>query len=127
MPSSHAGESGPLKRIAIALERIADLLEQQQPEAKALNFTARMEDFKTFDWSRIGASVVKSDQYGAAIVVYRGREYYRRSPENSYTPAIYFSRCIGKDSTGKNEYERLITFKRSSEVNPVSRKAEAML
>lgn len=127
MPNPHTGEIDPLERIAIALERIADLLEQHQPEAKALNFTASMENFKTFDWGRIGATIERSDEYGAAIVSYKGYEYSRRSPENSYTPAIYFSRCIGKDLMGKNKYERLITFKRSSEINPVSRKAEAML
>jgi hypothetical protein len=127
-------ENDPMERIAIALERntialerIADLLEQQQPEAKAPNFTAKMQDFKNFDWGKIGATIEQSDQYGAAIVSFRGKQYQRRSPENAYTPAIYFSRCVGLDAGGKKVYERLITFKRPAEVNPVSRKVENMI
>jgi hypothetical protein len=96
-------------------------------EADGWTFGARMQDFKSFDWGKIGAIVEEFDQYGAAIVSFRGKQYQRRSPENAFTPAIYFSRCVGKDANGKNLYERLITFKRPAEVNPVSRKVENMI
>ena len=126
MANQQTGEMDSLERIAIALERIADCLEaQQQPHAP--NFSANIEEFKSFDWGSIGATVDKTDQYGAAIVSYRGKQYLRRSPNNNFSPAIYFSRGLGKDESGKNLYERLITFKQTGEVNPVSRKAEAML
>lgn len=121
----NAGDRDLLERIAVALERIAESLEGQQPHAP--NYSANIEEFKTFDWDSIGATVDKRDQYGAAIVTYRGKQYLRRSPENAYSPAIYFSRCVGKDESGKNIYERLITFKQLGDVNPVSRKAESML
>jgi len=63
MPNQHTGELDPMERIAIALERIADLLEQQQPD-KAPNYTARMEDFKSFDWGKIGATVAEFSSLG---------------------------------------------------------------
>jgi hypothetical protein len=136
MPDPQTGEIAPIKRIAIALERIATALEQRQDDGKDLNYFAPIEEFKTFDWGKIGAVVVKSDQYGAAVVGIhpdeswqQWKEYIRRSPDNAYDTAIFFSRCVGKDEDGKNKYERLITFKSKKpiDVNPISRKAEGLI
>lgn len=117
-----------LSQQAIALDRIANALEINQPEKKAPNYQYPLVNFKEFDWASIGAKVIKSDQYGAAIVEWQDRQYIRRSPSNAYNTAIYFSRCIGKKEDGSNKYERLIIFKEMDQkVRPISREAEEML
>jgi hypothetical protein len=127
MPDPQTDETELLKRIAFALERIAYALEQSQDDGKGANYFVPIKEFKTFDWSKIGAVVLKSDQYGVAVVSVGDREYIRRSPENNFAIAIFFSRYLGTDDNGKKQYERLITFKQASEVNPVSRKAEVFI
>ena len=117
------------KRQAIALEKIAQLLERSLPRQPAPNHRAILEQFHEFDWSTINAHVEWKDQYGVASVIWQGDRYKRRSPSNSYGAVIYFSRCVGKDDRGNNQYERLITFEPFSEltVEPISRKAEVIV
>lgn len=112
-----------------SLERIAIALEANMATRSAPNYQALLEDFHSFNWEEIGAAIKKVDNYGVATVLWGGNRFVRRSPENSYGAAIYFSRCIGKDETGKNQYERLITFKPQSEIKirPISREAEGLL
>lgn len=84
-----------------------------------------LERFHSFDWSQISAQVLVEDEYGPAIVSYGGKAFKRRSPDNQFNPAIWFSRAVGKDEDGKNKYVRLITFKpMSDKVEPLGRKAE---
>lgn len=116
-----------LESIARSLERIALSLESSQKEKPAPNYQKRLEEFKNFDWSAIGAEVEKVDNFGVATVIWEDRRFIRRSPENAYGAAIYFSRLIGKDAEGRNRYERLIIFKPDPEVSPISRKAEGYL
>lgn len=81
--------------------------------------------FHSFDWAQIAAHVLVEDEYGPAIVNYGGKAFKRRSPDNQYDPAIWFSRCVGKDDKGNNKYVRLITFKpMADKVEPLGRKAE---
>jgi hypothetical protein len=117
------------QRQAAALERIAIALEALQPEKPAPNYKQDLKNFATFDWGKIGTQVEKRDQYGAATVLWNGQRYVRRSPENAFGAAIFFTRCIGKDTEGKNKYERLITFEaaRDIQVRPISREAESLL
>lgn len=117
------------ERQTIALEKIANLLQQQLPRQPAPNYQAVLEKFQQFDWSSIGAIVELKDNYGTAKVYWNGQLYQRRSPENAYGAVIYFSRCVGKSDDGTNQYERLITFKPAKEisVNPISRKAEELI
>lgn len=100
-------------RQMVALERIADTLDSLAPKS-APDIKRPIEEFKTFDWSSIGARVDKSDDYGPAVVSWRGQPYTRRSPVNKYEPCLWYSRCIGKNEDGSNLYERLITFKYAS-------------
>lgn len=105
------------------LLRIADALERIVPATpKGPNYQYPIESFPDFDWESIGAVVEKSDQYGAAVVLWGGRTWLRRSPSNKYGAAIWFSCAVGKD--GDNTiYERLITFKpRNTEVEPIPEK-----
>jgi len=104
-------------RQMLALERIAEAVERLAPATTAApSYTYPLESFTSFDWSSIGATVVQSDQYGAAIVNWKGQQYVRRSPSNKFGEAIWFSRCVGKNDSGENRYERLVTFKPLSKV-----------
>lgn len=117
-------------RQMVALEKIADTLERIAPTStNAPNYQYPLESFTTFDWASIGAAIVQSDQYGPAIVNWRGQQYLRRSPSNKFDPAIWFSRCVGKDDSGENRYERLVTFKPLSktEVEPVPDKVRRLV
>ncbi len=113
-----------------ALERIANAVERLVPSSTAApNYQRPLEEFSTFDWSSISATVERSDQYGAGIVSWRGQLYTRRSPSNKFGEAIWFSRCVGKGEDGENRYERLITFKPLSkkEVEPVPLKVQKLM
>ena len=117
-------------RQMLALERIADTLERITPtNTSAPNHTFPLEKFSSFDWESIGATVVQSDQYGAAIVNWRGQQFLRRSPSNKFGEAIWFSRCVGKDESGENRYERLVTFKALSkiEIEPLPEKVRRLV
>lgn len=104
-------------RQMVALERIADSIQHLVPVSTAApNYQRPLESFARFDWESIGATVERSDQYGAAIVSWRGLQFVRRSPSNKFKEIIFFSRCIGKDDDGNNKYERLISFKAVSKV-----------
>ena len=117
-------------RQMIALEKLADAVQQLVPVSTAApNYQYQLENFNTFDWSCIGVTVERSDQFGAAIVSWRGLQFVRRSPQNKFGEAIWFSRCTGKDeSNGENKYERLVTFRSLSkvEVEPVPQKVARM-
>ena len=115
-------------RQMVALERIASILEQATP-VKVPNYQRSLSEFATFDWESIGATVEKTDQYGAGIVVWRGYQFVRRSPSNKFDEAIWFSRCVGKDESGGNSYERLITFKALSRkvVEPIPDKVQRLM
>ncbi len=116
-----------LETIAFHLDRIATALEQANPP-KAPDYVFPLEEFASFDWNGLGISVIATDRYGATIVRWGGHDYKRRSPENAYGAAIFFSRSTGKDEEGRNTYERLITFKQiDRSVSPVSRKVEAAI
>jgi hypothetical protein len=74
-------------------------------------------------------AVERQDQYGAAIVSWNGQQYTRRSPSNKFGEAVWFSRCVGKDESGQNKYERLITFKPTSkaQVDPIPEKVSRLM
>ena len=117
-------------RQMIAIEKLAETIQQLMPtNTAAPNHQYALENFKDFDWASIGANVVRSDQYGAGIVSWRGQQFVRRSPSNKFGDIIFFSRCTGKDEEGNNKYERLISFKPISkvEVEPISAKVAAHL
>lgn len=110
-----------MERIAIALERMA-------PDSGAPNLQKPIEEYKGFNWAAIGARVVQSDQYGPAIVEWGGKQFTRRSPQNKFSAAIWFSRSTGaKDGEGRTIYERLISFKVLEGADPVSAKAAVHL
>jgi DdrB-like protein len=116
-------------RTAIALEKIAQILEESRPRSSAPNYQALLENWHHYDWEKIGAEIELTDNYGVASVIWQGDRFKRRSPSNAYDTAIFFSRCVGKSEDGTNQYERLITFKPFADlkVEPISRKAENII
>ena len=104
------------------LNRIADALETEQA---APGYVQDLQDFANFDWSSIGANVNQADRDGVAVVTWRGHRYVRRSASNKFNPAIWFSRAVGKDDSGENRYERLITFKELAEAEPLPDKVRS--
>ena len=104
-----------LRRIAVSLEALARAMAPQH----APDYQHDLTDFPDFDWTSIGATVTLRDSDGAAAVTWGGHIYTRRSPQNKFDVAIWFSRCTGKQSDGSNAYSRLITFKRTPAVEPL--------
>lgn len=111
------------------LERGVKFLEEESARKEAPNYQLHLEEFATFDWESIGATVERSDAQGAAIVSWKGRQFIRRSPTNKYGAVVFFSRCIGNDEQGVKKYERLCTFKslEKVEVEPISDKATRLI
>ncbi len=107
------------------LKRVVELLEST--EQAAPNYQVDLANFPQFNWADIGATVEKSDPDGAAVVTWRGHQYLRRSAQNRFKPAIWFSRAIGKDENGENQYERLITFKELAAAEPLPEKVSGRL
>ena len=117
-----------LEQISVTLERVAIALDRLSPKT-APNYQYPLESFSSFDGNSIYVTVVKSDQYGAAVVSWNGQQYLRRSPQNKFGEAIWYSRCTGKAEDGSNQYERLITFKPLSkaEAEPLPEKVKNLL
>lgn len=112
-----------LQRNTMALEAIRDTLtaiRQSIMTDHVPNYQHDLAAFSRFDWSSIAATVVERDRYGVSAVSWGGHEYKRRSPQNKFADAIWFSRCTGSGDNGEKVYQRLITFKRaSSKAEPV--------
>lgn len=110
-----------LQGIEFQLKRIADCKEETG-EVETPDIRTTLDRFTNFDWESIGAQVLASDEDGATMVSWRNKTYSRRSPQNKFESAIWYSRCTGKNPDGTNIYERLITFKEAAEVDPLPRK-----
>lgn len=111
-----------LERLAIGIETLA-----RGSAPAELNYQRPLPEYKTFDWSSIGASVVQADQDGPTHVEQGGFLWTRRSPSNRFDPAIWFSRANGRDADGNVEYLRLITFKPVKEAERLPEKAAQAL
>ena len=98
-----------LERIAVALEG----------NGMVPNYQIGLDSFLSFDWDTIGATIDQIDGDGVAAVTWRGNRYLRRSASNKFEPAIWFSRAVGTDEAGNPKYDRLITFKRLAEAEPL--------
>lgn len=106
-----------LERIAIALEAMASNGKPASP-----NYTRPIEQFHSFDWESVHASVIRADNDGPTHVEWGGETWTRRSPSNKFGAAIWYSRANGKDEEGNVLYLRLITFKEMSDADPLPNK-----
>jgi hypothetical protein len=107
------------------LARIANALEQLAIASapKAPNYRRTLAEFSDFDWGSIGATVTASDNDGPTSISRDGFIWTRRSPQNKFAEAIWFSRATGeRDEEGNARYARLITFTAPAEAEPLPRK-----
>lgn len=117
------------ERLLALLGAIADSLGRLAGERdgeSAPDWVFPIENYAGFDWVAHGAQVIATDGDGPTVVQWGGKNFKRRSPDNAFDPAIWFSHCIGKTEDGRNEYVRLVTFRKFKEddVQPLGRKAE---
>lgn len=91
------------------------------------NYQRSLTDYAAFDWASIGANILESDQAGPTVVGHNNFVYTRRSPQNKFDAAIWYSRADGKDEDGNVKYLRLITFKQTASAEPVPQKVAAQL
>jgi hypothetical protein len=113
------------RMIAASLQGIEANLRQMAISSNTTpNYQRLLSEYPSFDWPSIGATVLNRDGDGVTAVEWNGQIFTRRSPDNSFASAIWFSRSAGKDSEGKNKYVRLITFKPHSESGPIGAKAK---
>lgn len=108
-----------LERLTVAVESLARGGGPVEP-----NLVRPIEEYPTFDWSAIGASVVQRDPDGPTHVEHQGGLYTRRSPQNKFDPAIWYSRANGRDDNGDVRYLRLITFKPLKDAESLPRGVE---
>jgi len=103
-----------LMRIAKALEQIAQAMLPENPcYRRPLAFYA------DFDFSEIGAEVLRSDQVGATYIQWGGHIWKRRASTGKFGEAIWFSRATGKGDDGGTDYACLIKFQNMGDVEPV--------
>lgn len=95
--------------------------------ATAPDIRQPIQDYATFNWSSIGAEVLRNDDDGPSLVKWNGKIFKRRSPQNKFEPSIWFSRCVGKREDGANNYETLISFDViKDDVEPINPKARQL-
>lgn len=116
-----------LRHQADALERLAEAVIQLLPSAVTPHYHYPLEQFASFDWPSIGALVEQIDQHGPAVVLWNGRRFTRRWPQDKFGKAIWFSRCIGMGEDSKLRYESLITFRSLAAPSPSLEKVQQLL
>ena len=113
------------RMIAASLEGIESHLRQIAISSNpAPNYQRSLNEYPTFDWSSIGATVLDRDGDGATSVEWNGQVFTRRSPNNKVDAAVWFSRHLGQDSDGNKRYARLIAFRDLNDAEPIAAKAK---
>lgn len=111
-----------LGRIAGALEGAA-----QRDNAHDDTLVFPLGDYPSFDWAKIGATVVQSDEFGVSVIrAANGRMATRRTNEKFGTE-IWFSYAIGKNADDTPKYQRVIEFREIKPPEPIGRKTEQAL
>ncbi|HEU0176651.1 MAG TPA: single-stranded DNA-binding protein [Blastocatellia bacterium] len=114
-----------LRMIAASLQGVESHLRQIAVSSNpAPNYQRLLSEYSTFDWPSIGATVLKRDDDGVTAVEWNGQVFTRRSPNNKFDAAVWFSRHIGQDSDGNKRYARLISFKALNEAEPIAVRAK---
>lgn len=123
-----AHQNDLLERIALALEQSEFALPggSAPGSSSGPNYEVCLSQFKTFDWASIDATVEYADSDGVATVIWRGHRYVRRSAENKFKPAIWFSRSTGRDDEGNVRYAKLATFSLRPKAEPLPSKVKDM-
>jgi hypothetical protein len=114
-----------LRVIAASLQGVESHLRQMALSSNpAPNYQRPLSEYPTFDWSSIGAIVLNRDDDGVTAVEWNGQVFTRRSPNNKFAEAVWFSRHLGQDADGNKRYARLISFRALSDAEPIAAKAK---
>jgi hypothetical protein len=114
-----------LQMIAASLQGLESHLRQIALSSNpAPNYQRPLNEYPTFDWPSIGATVLNRDGDGAMSVEWNGQVFTRRSPSNKFDAAVWFSRHLGQDADGNKRYARLISFRDLSDAEPIAAKAK---
>jgi ssDNA-binding DdrB-like protein len=90
-----------LRMIAASLEGVESHLRQIAFSSNpAPNYQRPLSEYPTFDWPSIGATVLNRDDDGVTAVEWNSQVFTRRSPNNKFDAAVWFSRHLGQDSDG---------------------------
>ena len=100
--------------------RMADALERlSAPDQSRPKHVKPLSDYAEFNWDTIGASIIKSDRYGAAVIECGGQLYYRRS-KSDFGEDVWYSYGLGADEQGKKRYATLIKFTQPPKIKGLS-------
>jgi len=114
-----------LRMIAASLQGVESHLRQMAVSSNpAPNYQRPLSEYPIFDWPSIGATVLNRDEDGVTAVEWNGQVFTRRSPNNKFDAAVWFSRHLGQDSDGNKRYARLIVFRALSDAEPIAAKAK---
>jgi hypothetical protein len=114
-----------LRMIAASLQGVEAHLRQMAISSNpAPNYQRPLSEYPTFDWPSIGATVLNRDEDGVTAVEWNGQVFTRRSPNNKFDAAVWFSRHLGQDADGNKRYARLISFRALGDVEPIATKAK---
>ncbi len=114
-----------LRTIAASIQGVESHLRQIAVSSNvAPNYQRPLSEYPNFDWFSIGATVLNRDGDGVTAVEWNGQVFTRRSPNNKFTEAIWFSRHLGQDADGNKRYARLISFRALSDAEPIAAKAK---
>ena len=111
--------------IAASLQGVESHLRQMAVSSNpAPNYQRHLSEYPIFDWPSIGATVLNRDEDGVTAVEWNGQVFTRRSPNNKFDAAVWFSRHLGQDADGNKRYARLIVFRALSDAEPIAAKAK---
>jgi len=114
-----------LRMIAASLQGVESHLRQMAVSSNpAPNYQRPLSEYPIFDWPSIGATVLNRDEDGVTAVEWNGQVFTRRSPNNKFDAAVWFSRHLGQDADGTKRYARLIVFRALSDAEPIAAKAK---
>jgi hypothetical protein len=114
-----------LRMIAASLQGVESHLRQMAISSNpAPNYQRPLSEYPLFDWSSIGAIVLNRDDDGVTAVEWNGQVFTRRSPNNKFAEAVWYSRHLGQDADGNKRYARLISFRALSDAEPIAAKAK---
>jgi DdrB-like protein len=114
-----------LRMIAVSLQGVEAHLRQIALSSNpAPNYQRPLSEYPTFDWPSIGATVLNRDDDGVTAVEWNGQVFTRRSPNNKFDAAVWFSRHLGQDADGNKRYARLISFRDLGDAEPIATKAK---
>jgi len=114
-----------LRMIAASLQGVESHLRQMAVSSNpAPNYQRPLSEYPIFDWPSIGATVLNRDEDGVTAVEWNGQVFTRRSPNNKFDAAVWFSRHLGQDADDNKRYARLIVFRALSDAEPIAAKAK---